>query len=353
MEKKRPVHGGDWAGYQAEYGCQPLDFSANISPLGMPEGVRRAIAAAIPAAERYPDPLCRELTAAIAAKEGISAAYCLCGNGAADLIFRAAAAVKPKKALVTAPCFAEYEQALQTVDCAVERYFLKEENDFCPEDGFLEYITEEIDMVFLCEPNNPTGRTSPKEFLWKVLRKCRESGAILVLDECFCDFLEEPEKHTMKEASEAYPNLILLRAFTKLYAMAGVRLGYCLSSDGALLEKMQNVGQPWAVSALAQAAGLAALREDAYVEKVRNLISKERAWLREKLQELHLKVIEGEANYLLFRSEKELTEPLRKKGILLRSCGNYHGLNDTWYRIAVRTHAENERLTAALKEALT
>lgn len=351
-ETKMLTHGGDWAGYQAEYGCQPLDFSANISPLGLPKGIQQAIIDAIPHADRYPDPLCRALTAAIAEKEGISQTALLCGNGAADLIFRVVAALRPKKALLPAPCFAEYEQALGTVDCEVKRYFLPEEKDFHLDTDFLENITADIDMVFLCEPNNPTGLTSERELLLRILEKCKAVGAVLVLDECFNDFLEQPEAHTMQAALEEYPNLLILKAFTKMYAMAGVRLGYCLCADAALLEKMRQAGQPWAVSSLAQAAGLAALQENAYVQAVRKLITTERFWLQEELQRLGLRIIAGEANYILFQSKTELILPMKQRGILLRSCGNYHGLDDTWYRIAVRTHAENERLIAAMQEVL-
>lgn len=353
MEKKKPLtHGGDWAGYQAEYGHQPLDFSANISPLGLPEGIQKAIMEAIPMADRYPDPLCRELTAAIAEKENIPETYCLCGNGAADLIFRVAAAVKPEKALLTAPCFAEYAQALDMVDCKTEHYILQAERDFRLDADFLEFIKADTDIVFFCEPNNPTGVTTDRELLLQILEKCREVNAVLVLDECFNDFLDEPEMHTLKAELVAYPNLLILKAFTKMYAMAGVRLGYCLSSNEALLEHMRQAGQPWAVSSLAQAAGLAALQEDTYVASVRKLIQKERFWLKEKLRSFGLCVIDGEANYILFQSKKELIQPMREKGILLRSCGNYKGLDDTWFRIAVRTHAENERLILTMKEIL-
>lgn len=351
-QKKLLTHGGDWAGYQAKYGCQPLDFSANITPLGLPEGIQKAIIEAIPAADRYPDPLCRELTAAIAEKENVSETCCLCGNGAADLIFRVVTAVKPQKALLTAPCFAEYAQALATVNCKLEQYILREEPEFRLDADFLNHITQDTDMVFLCEPNNPTGVTTDRKLLLEILEMCREVGAVLVLDECFNDFLDEPQMHSLKTELQRYPNLLILKAFTKLYAMAGVRLGYCLSSDRELLEKMRQAGQPWAVSSLAQAAGLAALREDAYVESVRKLIREERFWLKEKLKGLGLRVIDGEANYILFQCRKNLVQPMREKGILLRSCGNYKGLDDTWIRTAVRTHAENERLILAMQEVL-
>ena len=152
------VHGGDWAGYRAEFGRDALDFSANVSPLGLPEGVARAITAALPTADRYPDPLCRELRAKLALHEGVPAEQILCGNGAADLIFRLVWARKPRRALVTAPTFAEYATALESVGCTVERFFLREQEDFAVTDAFCAAIRPGVDMVFLCQPNNPTGQ---------------------------------------------------------------------------------------------------------------------------------------------------------------------------------------------------
>ena len=141
------VHGGDWAGYRAEFGRDALDFSANVSPLGLPEGVARAITAALPTADRYPDPLCRELRAKLALHEGVPAEQILCGNGAADLIFRLVWARKPRRALVTAPTFAEYATALKSVGCMVERFFLREQEDFAVTDAFCAAIRPGVDMI--------------------------------------------------------------------------------------------------------------------------------------------------------------------------------------------------------------
>lgn len=354
-QKKVPpplIHGGDWVGYQEEYGTLPLDFSSNISPFGLPSGIRAAVERSLADADRYPDPLCRELRGAIAEAEGVDAAWCLCGNGAADLIYRAVLAKRPKRALVTAPAFAEYEAALELLSCRVGHYALNAENGFVIDQDFLNAITPDMDMVFLCEPNNPTGRTTPRALLLEVLERCREVGALLVVDECFGDFLDDPAAHTMKGFLPEYGNLLILKAFTKLYAMAGVRLGYCLCSDSRFLEKVSRSGQPWAVSTLAQAAGIAALQEQKSVEAVRALTARERPWLQAELSALGFPVIPGEANYLLFSSPVPLLEPLRRRGILLRGCGNYRGLGDEWYRTAVRTHEENQRLISTLKEVL-
>lgn len=349
MEQKL-THGGDWAGFAAQYGGTPLDFSANISPLGLPEGVRAAVIGSLAQAASYPDPLCRALGQAIGGAEGVDPDWCLCGNGAADLIYRAVLARRPARALVTAPAFSEYEAALDLVHCKTDRFPLQEEENFELNEDFLEAVGPETDMVFLCQPNNPTGRAIPRPLLTRVLERCRAVDALLVVDECFCDFLEDPGAFTMKGLLGKYQNLLILKAFTKLYAMAGLRLGYCLCSDRALLDAMRGAGQPWAVSGPAQAAGVAALRETEYVQTVRALIQDQRPRLAGELTRLGFRVIPGEANYLLFHTKTPLIQPLRERGILLRDCGNYHGLEAGWYRTAVRTAEENRRLIAALEE---
>lgn len=350
--KDELTHGGDWVGFTLAHGRPPLDFSANISPLGVPVGVQEALREAAGQTDRYPDPLCRGLRAALSEHEGVPAEHILCGNGAADLIFRAVLARRPRRALVTAPTFAEYEAALETVGCAVEHFILRAENSFALDKVFLDSITPETDMVFLCEPNNPAGVTTAPALLTRILERCRENGTLLVLDECFIDFLDAPEAHTRKADLAEFPNLLLLKAFTKLYAMAGVRLGYALCADTEFLERMRRAGQPWGVSSPAQAAGTAALQETDYVRQVRELTTAERPWLMQQLTGLGLRVIPGEANYLLFQSPRPLAEPLERQGILLRNCGNYVGLDHTWYRITVRTRTDNQRLIQALGEVL-
>ena len=145
---------------------------------------------------------------------------------------------------------------------------------------------------------------------------------------------------------------MILKAFTKLYGMAGVRLGYCLCGDTELLDRMAAAGQPWGVSSLAQAAGIAALEETDYVDRVRNLIARQRPVVAAGLRALGLQVVEGRANYLLFRAPEWLGEALRQKGVVVRSCANYPGLDAGWYRTAVRTPEENTQLLETLREVL-
>lgn len=239
------VHGGDWAGYRARFGHDALDFSANVSPLGLPQGVADAIVAALPTADRYPDPLCRELRTALGRAEQLPEPWILCGNGAADLIYRLVWALKPRRALLPAPTFAEYAAALESVGCEVKRKTLHEADDFAVTEAFVQAVNQSIDLVFLCQPNNPTGQITPPELVQRLVRRCADCGAVLVVDECFLDFLQQRDALTAKPLLQTAPNLVILKAFTKLYAMAGVRLGYALCANTALLAKMQAAGQPW------------------------------------------------------------------------------------------------------------
>lgn len=347
------IHGGDWESYIFETGKMPLDFSANCNPLGTPKGVIKAVCDSAKNASAYPDPLCRRLVKAISENEGVKECALLCGAGAADIIFRLAAALKPKKALVTAPTFAEYELALNTVGCETEHYFLKEESGFCIENDFIDGITRETDIVFVCSPNNPTGNTTEKSMLCSILDKCTKTGTLLVVDECFNDFLDEPGKFTLKDKAAENKNLLILKAFTKLYGMAGLRLGYCICYNNELIEKMRGAGQPWGVSSPAQEAGIAALSEKDYVIKTKELIKTERRRLKEALTKLGAEVLGGEANYIFFKCKvKDLAAKMRSEGVLIRDCSNYCGLEEGYFRTAVRTEDENSMLLAALEKAL-
>ncbi|MBO5555980.1 MAG: aminotransferase class I/II-fold pyridoxal phosphate-dependent enzyme, partial [Oscillospiraceae bacterium] len=236
------IHGGDWAGYEREYGEKPLDFSANVSPLGMPETARAAAAQSLAEAGRYPDPRCRALREALAARHGVPSEQIVCGAGAADLIWRLPRALGPKSALVFAPGFAEYERALEAQGCKVRRYFPEEARDFSPGEELLTALGPDLDMAFLCQPNNPTGRLIEPELLQRVWERCRQQGTVLVLDECFLDFLPEPERFSLIDRLSQTLDLVLLRAFTKSHAMAGLRLGYALCGSAELAAALDRCG---------------------------------------------------------------------------------------------------------------
>ena len=341
------THGGDVYRHP-----KALDFSSNCNPFGTPIGVKRAAAAALERVCHYPDVTCDALRQALEREEQVPREQIICGNGAADLIFGLVLAKKPKKALLLAPGFAEYEQALDSVDCEKKYYYLKEEQNFVPEEGVLEAITKDLDMMFFCNPNNPTGVAAEPEYLKRLAERCRQMGAFLVLDECFEDFLEEPEKYSMKGYLKEYPRMFLLKAFTKKYAMAGIRLGYGFCGSSETLEQMKAVMQPWNVSVVAQEAGIAALKEETYVKESMVKIRKERKRLLEGMGRLGFFTFASEANYIFFKGPWDLQEKCLDKGIYIRDCSNYRGLRKGYYRVAVRTKEENQKLLEVLEQII-
>ena len=344
-------HGGAWAVYKDTYGREPLDFSANLCPLGLPRGVREAAVSALAEAEHYPDSACTKLREALAREYDIPVERIVCGTGAAELIWRICQTLRPKTALLPVPSFSEYERALEAVGCNIQFFPLDPERDFAPGEELLTALEARVDLLFLCQPNNPTGRRIPPALLRRIWERCEAQGTWLVLDECFLDFLDEPERFTLLPELEDAPHLILLRAFTKSHAMAGFRLGYALCGSAALAEKLRQNAQPWPVSAMAQAAALAALADRDYAARRANWIRAERPRMLAALKSLGFRVIPGEGNFLLFYSEDlDLAEALKEKGILLRACGNFRGLGPGWYRTAIRTAEENDALLRTLKE---
>lgn len=348
----RYEHGGD---VYTETGARSglVDFSANLNPLGMPEQVVRALREAADSFDVYPDLQCRELKRALADKLGVPAGCIVCTAGATDLIWRLCRAIRPQTALLVAPGFSGYEQALERVGARIVRHALSEQEGWRVTERILDEVplvggtesAQQRAIVFLCSPNNPTGITIERSLIVRVLEAAQRVGAIVVLDECFLAFTR---KASAVELCERFPNLVVMRAFTKTYAMAGLRLGYGVCSDARLLNGLEKVGQPWAVSVPAQVAGITALGVEGWIERSRAYVDANRSTLAQGLRGLGMQVIPGEANYLLFRSPVEIYEPLLERGFLVRRCGNYEGLDRSWYRVAVRTAEENAALLQAL-----
>ena len=329
-----------------------LDFSANVNPFGTPEPVKAAIRAAADEVDRYPDPYCTALREKLAARHGVSPENILCGNGAAELIFSFVSALRPKIALLPVPSFAEYETALNAVSADVRFLPLLREEGFAVTARILDAITEDADVLMLCSPNNPTGRSVEPKLLLAILERCRTTGTWLFLDECFTDLCDGEKSFSLAGYIEKNDRVLLLHAFTKTYGMAGVRLGYAISKHAAMLLQMSGTTQPWNVSTVAQRAGLAALDCTGWAENARMLFREEKAYLIAALSALGVSALPGDANYLLLSGVPGLYETLLARGILVRNCENYRGLERGDVRIAVRTHAENEALIAAISEAL-
>ena len=340
---ERFEHGGDTYGLG-----DVIDFSASLNPLGMPVQIARALKLATADFSAYPDPRCRDMVAALAAHEGVEENRIVATAGATDAFTRIVMAFAPKKALVCTPCYSGYEQALRQAGTRVVHHTLVASEDFDLTERVVDYVEAGIDMVFLCSPNNPTGRTVPRDVLLKVLDAASRQNAWVVLDECYLDFTRED---TAVPLLDRYPRLIIVKSFTKTFAIAGIRVGWCVCGTPGAARALRDAGMPWIVSTPSQVVAIAALDVPGYVEKSREYIEEQRGALQSALADLGMNVVPSQANYILFQSPVPLYEPLLERGIIIRRCENFRGLDGTWFRVAVRTAEENEKLIAAMKEA--
>lgn len=352
------THGGDVYGVSRQIGIsveECLDFSANINPLGTPESIRQAMLRAVDGSFHYPDPDCEALAEAISRKyPEIRPEWILCGNGGADIIYRIVQGEKPKRALVPVPTFLEYEEALSSAGTEIVRYEMVK--NFELDEKILEVLHDSIDLLFLCTPNNPTGILIPELLLLNILDQAKKFGIRVVLDECFMDFVVQEKRCSMMKKIAEYKNLVIIKSFTKLYGIPGVRLGYGVTSDRDFLEKMRRAGQTWAVNTIAMAAGISALDPelDEFAEETVRYVQRERTWLYDQLTDLGFQVFDGQADYLFFYApgQPQLYETLLPFGLIIRRCKNYPGLTSEYYRIAVRKQEENRKLVETLCQVL-
>lgn len=352
-------HGGNVFAVARSLGIPPeeiLDFSASINPLGPPAGVRVAVTAAFDRLVHYPDSDCTELTAALARRHGCEPASVCVGNGSTELIFLLPRLIAGGRALLIAPTFSEYAAALSQAGWGYDRFVLSPEDGFSlPLDALNAALAKGYSLLFLCNPGNPTGRLYRREEVAEILALCREAGTLLVLDEAFMDFCEEESAKDLVVASGAG---VVLRSMTKFYAFPGLRLGYALAAV-SLAERLTSLRLPWGVNTLAQAAGIAALADSGHRARTIACVAAERAFLAAGQAELPgVRLYPGAVNYLLGRLEDGMTaallqERLLTSRILIRNCANFPGLDEHFFRVAVRSRVENKLLLAALEGAMS
>lgn len=346
------MHGGNIYGNEIKY-----DFSVNLNPLGPPKSVQDALVAALNHVEEYPDPEYRELRRGLANYWQLAEEQLVLGNGASELIPGIIRTLAPKTCMVTAPCYSGYETALNAAapSCRIHRIPLRAEDDFIlPENICQEIARVKPNLLILTNPNNPNGKRISANRLREIADACRTAGTMLLVDECFLALSggdEDSLIHCIR--SESLP-AVVLRAFTKTFAIPGVRLGYAVCS-APMAERIQRELPEWNLSVFAQYAGRAALETVAggtsgYLAASVEMIAREREFLSEELEKLGFRVFPSDANYILFQSRDwELHQKLLDKGILIRDCRDYHGLTAGFYRTAVRTHRENTALLRCLR----
>ena len=337
-------HGGDIYRNQIR-----LDFSVNTNPLGMPDPVKEALHQAVEEAENYPDIRAQALSAAVTEQLQVRKEQLVFGNGASELFHAVLHAIKPSKILIPVPSFLGYEEAAKAIDCEVIFYEMKKEENFCLTDRILDVLDENISLVFLANPNNPVGNLVEPELIFQIVEKCRQCDITLVLDECFMELTGKEQTYSFLKRLDEFPNVVVIRAFTKLYAIPGVRLGYLVCEQN-LAEKIRLQLPEWNLSVFAQRAGVAAIKEQEYIARAVVCIQTQRQFLLEELQAAGCSVFDSDADYLLFYSEMPLYELFLQRGILIRDCSNFRGLQRGYYRIAVKSEEQNRMFAEVLRE---
>ncbi|HET6421245.1 MAG TPA: threonine-phosphate decarboxylase CobD [Geobacteraceae bacterium] len=349
-------HGGNIFSVARAIGVSPediIDFSASINPLGLADGVREAVCAAFDRVLHYPDSYCAELREALARYHNVDSARVMVANGSTELIYLVPRLTGGVRGLVVAPAFSEYAKALSSAGMEVDYLILDAEDGFCfPLEEFERKLAAGYDVVFICNPGNPSGALVPLSVIETILDLCRAADALPVLDEAFMDFCEEGSgKYLVTEGGRG----MVLRSMTKFFAVPGLRIGYAMASPD-IVRRLESFRGPWSVNTPAQVAGVVSLGNSGYIRRTLQYVETEKAILAAGLAGIgSLLPFPSAANYLLVKTAgangaAELREKLMKRLILIRDCSNFRGLDGRFFRVAVRKGEENARLVEALRE---
>ncbi|MCX7923570.1 MAG: threonine-phosphate decarboxylase CobD [Clostridia bacterium] len=359
---KQNAHGGNIykASKNLGIGIQDiLDFSANINPLGLPPGLKEAIFSSIEALANYPDPDYSSLKAGIAGYLNIPEDTIIVGNGASEVIFLLMEALKPKKVLIPAPTFSEYSRAAERCGADIEYFELREEENFVLDINELKHkIDEGVEAVFICNPNNPTSTVLKKNKIFEILEYTYEREMLIIVDEAFIELTVDSSNNSMVEYLSKYKNLFIIRAFTKLFAIPGLRLGYGLGHYD-VINKMWNLKTPWSVNSLACCVGEILHGIEPYLQETTRWLAEEKSWLYSELRAIpKLKVFEPQTNFILIKLEEndlnvtKLRELMETRGILIRDASNFKYLNDKFFRVAIKDRGSNIKFLKELSEIM-
>ncbi len=354
-------HGGDVFGAARSLQCSPreiYDFSANINPLGTSPMALAAITGNLDLIRHYPDQRCAELRAGLSGYLKVAPEKMVLGNGAAELISLLPRVMGYRQAVVTAPTFVEYGTAIANAGGMVCEVPLLEEDGFGLPVPRVNKALCSADVVFICNPNNPTGGAVKRSIIQSIIENARTYDTTVVVDESFIDFVYRQDQYSVLPLLIDYPNLIVLYSLTKFFGIPGLRLGVLMAGE-LIIKRIEAAKDPWNVNCLAQIAGTAALVDEKFMTQTRQLIWQERDFLHSAISLIPgLKAFTGEANFLLvkiessFISSTQLAAQTALEGVLVRDCAGFSGLGSKYIRVAVRTRAENMVLLKVLREIM-
>jgi len=358
------LHGGRIWDIARETEREPkelLDFSANINPLGPSPRAVSAIRENLWRLPYYPEADSTTLRERIARLFSTALENVVVGNGSTQIIhlFAEISLQKKGRVIIPQPTFAEYEAATRRFGGQPKFVFTRGEKLPLPLDGLKAEMRSKTKAVFICNPNNPTGELVEREQVLEIVEKAEMKDIPILIDETFIEFSDREKDSTLIHLAPKLPNLVVLRSFTKMYALTGLRVGYAIGHR-EIIGSILGRKEPWNINCLAEVAALASLGDGDYIKKTRRLVQREKHFLKEKLGRVQgLEVFPSETNFILVHTKKtgktsrEIRSNLLKKGVIVRDCSSFRGLDDFFIRIAVKRREENRRLLEAISETIT
>ncbi len=358
-------HGGNVWEFSEKYGVpvdEMIDFSISTNPFGAPETALESIRGHLSLVKHYPDPNPEWLFGVLAKSAGVEPNNVILGNGSTELIylFNEVFLEDGYEAIIPIPSFSEYKAAIERFGGDMNFLRCNSSKNFHLNVKELENkVTKKTRAIFLCNPNSPTGVLYDKVDILRIIRFAAEKNVLVFLDEDYIDFVDDAKRYSMVKYVNHYNNLFVLRSLTKFFGLAGVRIGYGIGAP-ELVSAMNKVRMPWSINSLAMFATEAAINDIDFIKKSRLLVSQSRAEMLELFKHIPwLKVYPSETNFLLVKIIKEdltstqIKEALAKKGLLIRDCKDFDGLDNRYFRVTVRRPEENKKLIEQIKSVNT
>ena len=364
IEQKEHFHGSDLEKIEKIYGIKKEDitsFSANVNPLGISYKLKKELASHIDAITSYPDREYTSLRKCIAKYAGTDYTSVLVGNGSTELISLVIQIKKPSKALIVGPTYSEYEHEVALGGGRSHYFRLREKDDFKLDiEGLENALTSDIDLLVICNPNNPTSSQIDRSSMRRILDACKEKGIFVMVDETYVEFSEDTSKITSIPLTEYYNNIIILRGISKFFAAPGLRLGYAVCGNHELLKEIDSRKNPWTINSLAAIAGEIMFKDTDYINETWNLISSERKRICGILEKCHgLKFYKPHANFILIKilkdgiTSEELFDTAIRQGLMIRDCSTFPFLDNKYIRFCFMNPEDNDKLVKILLDKLS
>lgn len=334
-----------------------IPYASNVNPLGFSPKARQALLDNIDAINSYPDRDYASLRSSISKYCGCLPEQLVLGNGTSDLIRLTIETLKPAKTLIVGPTYSEYARTATMFGSEVDTYMLKNLDDFEMDvDMFLKALNESIELLIICNPNNPTGKTLTKEQMDTILARCLELEIFVMVDETYVEFVKDVELVSSVALTRKYDNLIVLRSVSKFFAAPGIRLGYAITNNDDFLDSTSNSKIPWNINSYASVAGVM-FEDEKYINLTKSLIHTERNLIYSALSSRKtIKVFKPEANFVLIKLLKEdqtageVFDYCLKKGLMIRDCTDYEGLGDKYVRFCFMKPEQNDNMVNTILE---